>query len=512
MTASPAAWELLASRPAYAGYTAVRRDTYRLPDGSVSDWDVLEQGDTVAVVAVTEQGAALLFRQYRVGPRAAVAELPGGLIDEGEDPVTAGARELLEETGYTWGAVFHAGGEWSGANSTRRKEVVIAAECRRVAEPQWEAGETGVVDLVALPELIDHLLSGALSDAGEAMRALMVFVRATHADARLRALRERIVDALAVPETGESVGSESTVDAIDAFWESADLTDPHAARGELETLLRTHGASRARAAFERASLHDSVGEEEAAIPLYRAALDAGLDARRRTEATIQLASSLRNVGGASESLALLRGIPADDPLADAAQAFLALALHSDDKPVAALRTALQTLIPHVPQYRRSLRAYADELAPLRRIRAISVALLVHEGKVLLETYSATDAHGPFLRAPGGGIEFGESAADAVRREIAEELGATLDEVRPLDVAENIFDVGGRAGHEIVHVFAVRSGALEALADGERLAVRDSHTSVGWVDVADLGGGGVPVYPVGIVPLIERLSGRPDAGA
>ncbi len=71
-------WELLTETEAYDGYTRVRRDTYRLPDGSVSEWDVLEQGDTVAVVALTDTGDVLLFEQYRVGPRALVRELPGG--------------------------------------------------------------------------------------------------------------------------------------------------------------------------------------------------------------------------------------------------------------------------------------------------------------------------------------------------------------------------------------------------------------------------------------------------
>lgn len=517
MTESPVPWELLASRVAYEGYTTVRRDTYRLPDGTVSDWDVLEQRDTVAVVAVTESGEALLFTQFRVGPRAAIGELPGGLIDDGEDPLAAAARELLEETGYAAAALFPAGGEWSGANSTRRKNVVVAAGCRRVADPRWEAGETGVVELVALTELIDHLLAGALSDAGEAMRGLQVFLRADVDDAALRALQERVAEALQ-PRRAPVAGADDAasrrpldacpgaedVDPVDAFWDDVDLDDPDAARAALDALLAATGATPARAAYERASLHDARGEEEAAIPLYRAALEADLDARRRSEATIQLASSLRNVGDASGAMALLRGVPESDPLADAARAFLALALHSDDKPVAALRTALGALIPHLPQYHRSLRAYTDELAPLRRVRAISVALLVRGGKVLLERYPATDAHGMFLRAPGGGIEFGESADAAVRREIAEELGARVETATPMGVTENIFDVAGRAGHEIVHVFAIRSPELESLAPDARLPVRDSHTTVGWVDVASLREGTIPVYPAGIRELIEAV--------
>lgn len=522
MTETPVPWELLASRVVYEGYTTVRRDTYRLPDGSVSDWDVLEQRDTVAVVAVTESGEALLFTQFRVGPRAAIGELPGGLIDDGEDPLAAAARELLEETGYAAAALFLAGGEWSGANSTRRKNVVIAAGCRRVADPRWEAGETGVVALVTLPDLVDHLLAGALSDAGEAMRGLHVFLRADPDDALLRALQGRVAEVLhpqAMPVAGPGGASSrcpidmhpgaEDADPVDAFWDDVDLEDAEAARAALDALLAATGATPARAAYERASLRDARGEETEAIPLYRVALESGLDPRRRSEATIQLASSLRNVGDASGAMALLRGVPDSDPLADAARAFLALALHSDDKPVAALRTALGALIPHLPQYHRSLRAYTDELAPLRRVRAISVALLVRGGKVLLERYPATDFHGAFLRAPGGGIEFGERADAAVRREIAEELGARVETATPMGVTENIFDASDRAGHEIVHVFAIRSPELESLGPDARLPVRDSHTTVGWVDVAALRDGTLPVYPVGIREMIEAIDGDGD---
>ncbi len=129
----------------FDGYTRVRRDTYRLPDGSESDWDVLEQRDTVAVVAFTTAGTVLVFEQFRVGPAAPIVELPGGLIDPGESALVAGARELAEETGFAAGALFDAGVEWAGANSTRRKSVVIAAGCHRVGDPHWEAGETGAI-------------------------------------------------------------------------------------------------------------------------------------------------------------------------------------------------------------------------------------------------------------------------------------------------------------------------------------------------------------------------------
>ena len=296
-----------------------------------------------------------------------------------------------------------------------------------------------------------------------------------------------------------------TTDAWDArfddFWDDVDLDDPTAARAQLEALLAERGIDDARAAYERGSLHDSLGEEDAAIPLYRAALAEGLGDDLRTQATIQLASSLRNVGDASGAIALLRAVPASDPLHDAAQAFLALALYSDEKPTEALALSLRTLAPHLPRYRRAVGAYAGELAKIDRVRAIAVGLLVVGESVLLESYPANARHGEFLRAPGGGISFGEPAAVAVRREFAEELDATIDDARLLAVTENIFDGPSGRGHEIVHVFTVASTGLAALPADERIAVRDSHTTVGWYDIAALRAGSLPVYPAGILDLL-----------
>jgi ADP-ribose pyrophosphatase YjhB (NUDIX family) len=79
----------------------------------------------------------------------------------------------------------------------------------------------------------------------------------------------------------------------------------------------------------------------------------------------------------------------------------------------------------------------------------------------------------FHRLIGGSVELGERAADAVVREVAEELHATLVEHRLLGVVENIFTYDGEQGHEVVFVYAGR------LAEGDVVP-----TGGGWYD--DLG--------------------------
>lgn len=127
------------------------------------------------------------------------------------------------------------------------------------------------------------------------------------------------------------------------------------------------------ATFERAGARDCVGLEAEAEPLYRSALANGLDAVRRPQAVIQLASTLRNLGRLDESEALLRAelarIEAQRSrfLEDETRAFLSLTLASQGKGVEAAAQALTALAPHLTRYNRSAAAYARELLDMTAI-------------------------------------------------------------------------------------------------------------------------------------------------
>ena len=146
-------------------------------------------------------------------------------------------------------------------------------------------------------------------------------------------------------------------------WGELDALDEAAFRARIETVVRELPADSAVAAFERAAALDSTGHPDAAVPLYRAALAAGLPGIRRRRAVIQLASSLRNLGAVDVSLRLLtaeRGA-ATDELDDAVRAFQALALTDAGREREAMSVALGALAPHLPRYGRSLTAYAAAL-------------------------------------------------------------------------------------------------------------------------------------------------------
>jgi ADP-ribose pyrophosphatase len=94
-------WPLLAVREeAKYPVFSVERRTLVPPGQAPKDFFTLACADWTNVVAVTDEDQVVLVRQYRFGTDAFSLETPGGVIDPGETPAAAAARELLEETGY----------------------------------------------------------------------------------------------------------------------------------------------------------------------------------------------------------------------------------------------------------------------------------------------------------------------------------------------------------------------------------------------------------------------------
>ena len=118
------------------------------------------------------------------------------------------------------------------------------------------------------------------------------------------------------------------------------------------------------AAFERASSLDSTGHSDLAVALYRKELELGLQGERRRRAVIQMASSLRSIGRAPESVALLTAEQSagSDDLDDAVSAFLALALVDVGREREAVSLALKALSGHLTRYQRSLANYALQIS------------------------------------------------------------------------------------------------------------------------------------------------------
>ncbi len=79
----------------------LRVDTVQLPGGRVAAREIVEHSGSVAVVPLDGHGNVLMVRQYRKPVEQELLEIPAGMLEPGEEPVTAARRELEEETGYT---------------------------------------------------------------------------------------------------------------------------------------------------------------------------------------------------------------------------------------------------------------------------------------------------------------------------------------------------------------------------------------------------------------------------
>ncbi|MEH7886085.1 NUDIX hydrolase [Bacillus sp. JJ1609] len=87
-----------------------------------------------------------------------------------------------------------------------------------------------------------------------------------------------------------------------------------------------------------------------------------------------------------------------------------------------------------------------------QIRAIAICVFRKDDSILVCEGFDEVKQDYYYRPIGGGIEYGETSANALKREVLEEIGASITNVNFLGVVENIFTYNGDLGHEIVFVY------------------------------------------------------------
>jgi 8-oxo-dGTP pyrophosphatase MutT (NUDIX family) len=143
---------------------------------------------------------------------------------------------------------------------------------------------------------------------------------------------------------------------------------------------------------------------------------------------------------------------------------------------------------------------------MSRIRPIAICILHHAEKILVIKYWDRIKQETFYRPLGGGIEFGETGREAIVRELAEEIGAQVADVRYLFTLENIFTCNGKDGHEIVLVF---EGNLvdPGLYTQQAIQVREDNGETFqaiWKPLSDFGTPGDILYPDGLLPRLLEM--------
>jgi 8-oxo-dGTP pyrophosphatase MutT (NUDIX family) len=138
-----------------------------------------------------------------------------------------------------------------------------------------------------------------------------------------------------------------------------------------------------------------------------------------------------------------------------------------------------------------------------KIRPVALAI-IRRGDTILVSEGYDDLkQQTFYRPPGGGIEFGEHGHETVVRELLEEIGEAVTDVRYLGTLENIFIYNGQTGHEICRVYDAvfvneanyQRETLEGEDDGQSLY------TARWMPLGDFRRGKAPLYPDGLLDLL-----------
>lgn len=172
-------FEVKSSRVVHDGWSRVRVDEVAMPDGSVSDREVVEHTSAVAVVPLMDDGTVVLLRQYRHAVGGYLLEIPAGILDvEAEPEPDAAQRELAEEVGLRAGRLDHLTTFWNSAGwCDERTHVYLGRELVEAERPDGFVLEAEEADMevVRLPldDAVAAVRDGSITDAKTVVGLLM---------------------------------------------------------------------------------------------------------------------------------------------------------------------------------------------------------------------------------------------------------------------------------------------------------------------------------------------------
>lgn len=150
-------------------FVRVYEDTVRIPNSDIvfDDYTVIDLNSPVLVVAVDDLKRVILLYEYRYAHDMVMPSMPAGAIDEGETPIQAAERELLEETGYKAKHIEYIGELHEYPPKLSHKtHVVLATGIEKVAEPHYEPTEyVEKIELVDADKVLEMIKNNEIKTA-----------------------------------------------------------------------------------------------------------------------------------------------------------------------------------------------------------------------------------------------------------------------------------------------------------------------------------------------------------
>ncbi|MEW6434480.1 MAG: NUDIX hydrolase [Myxococcota bacterium] len=168
MSQNPPRWTLVGERSTkdFRIFRTRTLDVADPRDGKRYVRTVIEAPDWCNVLPLTRAGQVVLIRQFRFGTWSNELEIPGGMLDAGEDPAVAAARELEEETGYRPSRLEPLGVcSPNPAIFSNRLHTFVAFDCEQIHAGRQDASEDIRVELVPRAELKRLVREGAITHA-----------------------------------------------------------------------------------------------------------------------------------------------------------------------------------------------------------------------------------------------------------------------------------------------------------------------------------------------------------
>jgi ADP-ribose pyrophosphatase len=161
-------WECIRSRPRDSFRVfSIRTDTALSPrTGTEHDFHIIESEDWINVIPLIADHHVVMIKQYRHGARQVTLEIPGGLVDPGDTPERAAARELLEETGYQAEELVQIGVvNPNPALFNNCCYTYVARNVKKIDDPTPDQAEDIEAVLIPLPDIPKLIQTGEIDHA-----------------------------------------------------------------------------------------------------------------------------------------------------------------------------------------------------------------------------------------------------------------------------------------------------------------------------------------------------------